>query len=1213
MRSHVKALGLLLALGAAQAAAPPVGGPVRLTADQQRQIDRLDRQALAALAGERFEEAAEKQRQAVALRERWQGQRHWQAIDARLALEECQRLVRIPVKERGQVVRARRLNGGGLRLIEQGRYRAAEEKMRQALAILRKVLGEGHADTAAGYNNVASCLQAQGQHLLAQPLFEKALAIRRKALGEEHPDTARGYNSVALCLDAQGQHAHALPLFRKALAINRKALGEEHPTTATSCNNVATCLNAQGQHARALPLFEKALTIRLAVMGEEHSATATSYNNVASCLNAQGQHARALPLYEKALAICRKTLGEEHPRTASSYSNLANCLDDLGQHARALPLYEKGLAISRKVLGEESPDTAICYNNVAFCLHAQGQNARALPLFEKALAIWRTVLGEGHPDTATGYGNVALCLGAQGKYAQALPLYEKALAISRKVLGEEHPRTALASNNLAGCLHAQGQYARALPLFEKALAIFRKVRGEEHPDTAACYNAEAACLHDQGQHARALPLFEKALAIFRKALGEEHPDTARGYNNVASCLDAQGQHARALPLHEKALAIDRKALGEEHPDTAQSYDNLASCLDDLGRWPEAVRLLQASLPGQEAARFHQAPSGFDRAFASARRFSPHEYLAAGLAQAGQPGNAFRHAEAHLARGLLDDLARPIDSDKAALAALNGRLRSLDGRLVSLFGRQALSKDQQRLREELTAERRLVQAELSRLASAVSARQLLDLGAIQAQLPADAALVLWLDNPSLGQPLACIVRHRGRPAWVSLPGPGKGRAWAKADRDLADRLYRLLQSPVVPDGERDGPETLPRLVEAVRRQRLAPLRPHLVGVRHLLVVPTGWAGRVPLEVLSTGYRISYVPSGSVFARLRQKHRAAPGATLLALGDPLFTVPAVPRPEPPARGVMLAFVQPGGGAHRAGLRSGDVLVRVGEAPVATVDDLKKALAAGRAVRYWREGEQRDVGLPAGPLGVRVDGRPPPLAVAARREAGASVVSRGPAPLPLPGTRREVEALSELVPHATRLLGKDASERRLSALAERKELKRFRLVHLATHGRVDERVPGRSALLLAEGGELPVSAVRRWELSADLVVLSACQTALGAEGAGEGLLGFAQAFLQAGARSVVLSRWQVDDEATALLMVRFYRNLLGKRDGLKGPMPKAEALQEAKDWLRNLSAKEVKAEAERLPRGKGAKPIPLRKEVRPFEHPYYWGAFVLIGDPG
>src|SRR5262249_10108896 len=104
----------------------------------------------------------------------------------------------------------------------------------------------------------------------------------------------------------------------------------------------------------------------------------------------------------------------------------------------------------------------------------------------------------------------------------------------------------------------------------------------------------------------------------------------------------------------------------------------------------------------------------------------------------------------------------------------------------------------------------------------------------------------------------------------------------------------------------------------------------------------------------------------------------------------------------------------------------------------------------------------------------------------------------------------------------------------------------------------------------GELRVGTIlREWQLDADLVVLSACQTGLGRYAGGDGLLGFAHAFLQKGARAVVLSRWKVDDAATALLMQRFYANLLSKRFG------RAQALAEAKKWLAGLQ----RAEAEKM----------------------------------
>jgi CHAT domain-containing protein len=95
----------------------------------------------------------------------------------------------------------------------------------------------------------------------------------------------------------------------------------------------------------------------------------------------------------------------------------------------------------------------------------------------------------------------------------------------------------------------------------------------------------------------------------------------------------------------------------------------------------------------------------------------------------------------------------------------------------------------------------------------------------------------------------------------------------------------------------------------------------------------------------------------------------------------------------------------------------------------------------------------------------------------------------------------------------------------------------------------------------------------------VLSACETGVGKRAGGEGYLGFAQALFIKGARSLVLSEWPVADDTTSLLMVRFYQNLLGKRPGLSGPMPEAESLDEAKRWLRNLSAAEAAAELNRL----------------------------------
>jgi tetratricopeptide (TPR) repeat protein len=1147
-------------VAASKGAAPPLPSG-KLNQEQIKQLNRLKDKINRAEKAKDYAEAIRLNEEEVVLRRRWQGPGYWETIDAQWELEDLKRLSKMPNKSRADLHRANELNRRGLKLHSQGKYHSAEKACRDALGIRTNLLGQHHPDTAGSYNNVASCLDAQGKHGQALPLHEKALAIRRKALGEEHPDTAGSYNNVAYCLHAQGKPGQALPLYEKALAIHRKALGEGHPDTARS------------------------------------------YNNVAGCLHALGKPGQALPLNEKALAIRRKAVGEEHPDTAASYNNMALCLQD------------------------------------------QGKPGQALPLFEKALAIHKKALGEEHHHTATSYNNVATCLQRQGKPAQALPLFEKALAIFKKALGEEHPLTATSYNNVASCLQRQGKPAQALPLFEKALAIFKKALGEEHPHTAISYNNVAYCLQAQGKPGQALPLYEKALAICKKALGEEHPHAAQSYNNVAYCLNAQRKPGQALPLVEKALAIRRKALGQEHPYTARSYNNVAFCYCELGRDADAVRFLERGLASHDVSRFFGASSGFERARFRLERIDPRAPLAALHARRGHRLVAWRHLESHLARGLLDDLAGLAYTEDAGLRSA---LQKLDERLLPLFGSAKLSDDQKALRDELTGQRRDLLARAHKLVASRSADLVWPLADIQKELPADTAVVVWLSV--LGDRWVCVLRRTGDPVWVKLKGTGPKGAWTTEEDGLPARLYQALADLAEPAARRE------RLLARVRQLWFAPLADALraatglPAVRRLVVVPTGDMARLPVEALTSDYTISHTPSATVFARTMKEHRPLSGSSLLALGDPVFQIPSKPLTEPPATGIFVSRVGPGS-ARRAGIKAGDVLVQWDKTALAKLDDLRPLLRGDTpaSVVIWREGHKKTLTVPPGPLGIAPDSRPAPQAVRAWRLADAPVVHSEPY-TPLRGTRFEVESLSRLVGPArtTRLLGSDASEASLAALAASGKLARFRLVHLATHGLIDLGRPERSALVLsrdklpsreetlaraAKGetvfdGHLRVETIRRdWKLDADLVTLSACETALGAEGQGDGLLGFSHALLSRGARTVVLSRWKVDDTATALLMLRFYENLLGKgsRAGRK-PLPRAEALAEARRWLRELPRKDLDPLATALFAGKlsdtrrgsivvlkpAQKKPPLPAGARPYAHPAYWAAFVLIGDP-
>ena len=192
------------------------------------------------------------------------------------------------------------------------------------------------------------------------------------------------------------------------------------------------------------------------------------------------------------------------------------------------------------------------------------------------------------------------------------------------------------------------------------------------------------------------------------------------------------------------------------------------------------------------------------------------------------------------------------------------------------------------------------------------------------------------------------------------------------------------------------------------------------------------------------------------------------------------------------------------------------------------------------------------------------------------------------PLPEAEGEVRALEELyTPSRSRIYVRDeAREERAKA-----EVGGYRVLHFATHGVLDDRNPMYSHVLLSQAGAgagedglLHAWEVMKLDLKADIVVMSACQTARGRLGAGEGVIGMGWALFVAGSPTAVLSLWKVESSSTAELMVGFHRHLMAPGAGRGAGRRKADALRAAS--------------------------LELMKDGR-FRHPFYWAGFVMIGN--
>jgi len=1054
-----------------------------------------------------------------------------------------------------------------------GNYARAEPQYLQALEIMERALGKEHPNYATSLSNLAGLYQAMGDYARAEPHYVQAMEVTEKTLGKEHPDYATSLSGLAWLYQAMGDYARAEPHYVQALEIEEKALGKEHPDYAASLNNLAGLYRMMGDYARAEPQYAKAMEIREKVLGKGHPDYATSLSNLAGLYQAMGDYARAEPQYLQALEVMEKVLGKGHPDYATSLNNLAGLYQAMGDYARAEPQYLQAMEIMERVLGKEHPNYAAGLSNLAGLYQAMGDYARVEPRYLQALEIMEKALGKEHPNYATSLSSLAGLYQMMGDYARAEPQYLQAMEIMERVLGKEHPNHAAGLNNLAGLYQAMGDYARAVPQYFQALEITEKVLGEGHPNYATSLSSLAGLYQMMGDYARAEPHYAKAMEIREKALGKEHPDYATGLYNLAGLYRMMGDYARAEPLYFQALEIREKVLGQEHLDYAGSLHSLACLYVTTGRHEEAFRFfVRAS---------DVANNNRDRLFSFA---SERQRLL--ILEALRPSFSvfmshlrtnFSSSCYHL-QATMDLCLRSKGLTVEALAAQRdaiaaGKYSHLEPKLLELstLRRQITRREMNgpgntkpsvhlSLLAEWRGQREVLESELARQIPELQLEQRLRAAsreAVAQAMPPGSAL---LDFVRVGVFDFEAIRAHGDRQW-------------KPARYLAFLLFKEKPDDVllVDLGEGDAIDQLvSAFVEAIARDRTVesylasgralrqrvfdPLARELGGRKRLFLSPDGDLNLLPFEVLPEN-------SGEFLEDNFEISYLSSGRELLR-----HRMPTVAPPQ------------------------GSI--------VAANPDFRLGSSEKVASAFRRQGKSCEL-----------QPEDPPTR---GRSRASRDIGRGRRVFePLPGAEEEGERVALRIAASEKWFKDQVLETRLKAIHSP------RIVHIATHGFFEEdqkwdpneespfmgwdrmKGPGmenpmlRAGLALAgaqtwmDGGEPPEEAedglltaedVSGMDLvGTEIVALSACDTALGEVRVGEGVYGLRRAFELAGARTIVMSLWKADDVATRELMTVFY-------DELKNGETRLEALRMARQQVR-----------------------------KKHKHPYYWGGFILQGDPG
>jgi CHAT domain-containing protein/predicted negative regulator of RcsB-dependent stress response len=1024
--------------------------------------------------------------------------------------------------------------------------RKSIEKYQEALELYRRAgARRGEAETLT---NIGAVYYSLGEAQKALDKFNDALPIRR--LINDRRGEADVLNSIGMAYLSLGETQKALDKFNEALPISR-AIGDRKGE-ANTLYSLGDVYQSLGERQKALDKLNEALPISRAIGDRKREAD--TLNSIGAVCYLLGETQKALDMYNEALPISR-AIGDRQGE-AVTLNNIGLAYRLLGETQKALEKYNESLPI-RQAMGDRKGES-VTLHNLGWVYASLGEMQKALDKFNEALLIKRAI-GD-RPGEAITLSNIGEVYRSLGEMQKALEKYNEALPL-RRMMGDRSGMAATLTG-IGEVYRSLGEWQKALEKYNEALPL-RQMVGDRI--------GMADTLTGIGATYRSLGEMQKALEKYNEALPLSQMVGNRGgmadtLSNIGEVYRLLGETQKALEKYNEAMLIIR-AIGARRGE-AQTLLRIAQAEQKRGNLTQARQSLEQAINIIESVRADISSQELRASYFASRQEFYQSYIDVLMQMQRQNPNAafdslaLEVSERARARSLLElltesraDIRQGVDG---SLLERERYLRQLlNAKAAAQFAllkrkhtpaqAEAAAKEIASLTTEYEDVRAQIRARSPRYA-ALTQPQPLVLAEIQQQVLDPDTLLL---EYSLGEEASYLFV-------VTQTSITSHQLPKRAEIEAATRrVYELLTAPQPQPGDteakrqariKDAGAGYWTQAAALSRMLLGPVASQL-GKKRLAIVADGALQYIPFAALpspSPGndegrnsgaepqplfveHEIVSLPSASTLATLRRETAGRKPAekSLAVLADPVFT-----DDDTRVR-------------RNVGKAGAKEKTRSADSDETDIDSLKMT----------RSGQETGVIGAEGAFGR------------------------------LLSTRREAAAILALVPERERMQALDFQASRTTAL--RPELGEYRIVHFATHGLLNNIHPELSGIVLSlvdeaghqQDGFLRLQDIYNLKLPAELVVLSACQTGLGKEIKGEGLIGLTRGFMYAGAPRVVASLWKVDDRATSELMKRFYQGLLGPE-----ALRPAGALRQAQ--------------------------LSIWKQKQ-WREPYYWAAFLLQGE--
>ena len=995
-----------------------------------------------------------------------------------------------------------------------GEFQKALEYYNQSLPLYRAV--GNRSGEAITLNNIGKVYSDLGENQKALEYYNQSLPLYR-AVGNRSGE-AITLNNIGKVYSDLGENQKALEYYNQSLLL-RRAVGDREQES-TTLNNIGTVYSALGEQQKALEYYNQSLPLSRALGDREQEST--TLNNIGKVYNDLGEKQKALEYYSQSLPLSRAT--GDRSGEATTLNNIGSVYDDLGEKQKALEYYSQSLTLSRAV-GDRSEARTL--NNIGTVYSALGEQQKALEYYSQSLTLSRAV-GDRSGEAVT-LNNIGKVYSALGEKQKALEYYSQSLTLYRAVGDRSGEATTL--GNIGNVYSELGEQQKALEYYSQSLPLFRAT-GDRNGEATTLGNI-GSVYSELGEKQKALEYYSQSLPLSR-ATGDRSGE-AYTLNNIGIVYSELGEKQKALEYYSQSLPL-RRAVGNRAGEALTLY-SMASVKRHQNNLPEALKNLEDSIKIIENLRTKIAsPELRSSYFATVQNY--YEFYIDLLMQlhktnpkSGYDTKALEASERSRARSLLELLQESnanirqgispdlLQQEKSVQQQLDGiekqRIQELSRSNPNQTKIAEIDKQRLALLEQYQQIQTLVRTASPRYA-ALTQPQPLTLPEIQKQILDDNTILLQY---SLGEDRSYL--------WVvTSTGLTSYELPKRADIETAARAFRTA---ITSKNDKYIPQKVAEASANLGQLILQPAAAQL-GNKRLLIVPDGVLHYTPFPALTISqtagqntnvpliveHEIITLPSASTLAILRQNYgdRKPPSQTLAILADPVFS-PTDERVK-------------------------------GQLTPATTEQL----------------ESNNLGL--------------------NRSLRAS--DRGSPPERLPFTRQEAQTISSLFPSASsrQIFDFDASR----TTATDGNLVNYQIIHLATHGLANNKNPELSGIVMSMvddkgnlvNGFLRLTDIFNLKLAANLVVLSACQSGMGPNIKGEGMVGLTRGFMYAGAQRVAVSLWNVDDEGTSVLMQKFYQKMLQQK------LAPAAALRAAQMEM-------------------------MQQEK--WQSPYYWAAFTLQGE--